>query len=148
MIAVFQHGTGNLALFLHVLGATVLFGALLVFVALVLLGRRRPERRRLLFRTWLFLVLPAYIAMRVGAEWIYSREKKDLPGLDDAGWIGTGYIVADAGAVLLLVVGISAFFAARREGRGRAALVAGGISAIYLAALAVAMFVMSTKHPT
>ena len=41
--------------------------------------------------------------MRIGAEWIYSKEEKVNPQLEDTAWVGIGYIVADAGALLLLV---------------------------------------------
>ena len=146
MIAILQHGgSGNSALFLHVLGATVLFGAMIVFVTLVVVARPQPNVSRLLFRTWLALILPAYILMRVAAEWVLSTEKKDIPDLGDKGWVGTGFIVADGGAVLLLIVGIAAFLASRREGRGRAATVAGAVGVLYLVALAVAAFAMSAK---
>jgi hypothetical protein len=39
--------------------------------------------------------------MRVGAEWIYSREGwDDLPeGVDDSGWLATGFIIADTGGL-------------------------------------------------
>ena len=40
--------------------------------------------------------------MRIGAQWIYSKE-----GLDDApveaAWTGIGFLVADGGALLLLI---------------------------------------------
>ena len=41
--------------------------------------------------------------MRIGAEWIYSKEEEVNPQLEDAAWVGIGYIIADAGALLLLV---------------------------------------------
>ena len=146
MIAIFQHGgSGNSALFLHVLGASTLFGGLIVFVTLAVVGRRRPDVSRLLFRTWLWLILPAFIVMRVAAEWVLSSEKKDLPGLGDKGWVGVGFFVADFGAILLLIIGIASFVAARRGGGGRAATVAVAVGALYLIALAVAVFAMSAK---
>ena len=56
--------------------------------------------RRFAFRTLLFVGLPAYIVMRIGAEWIYAKEFGDLPD-DDPAWIGIGYITADLGAAPL-----------------------------------------------
>jgi hypothetical protein len=146
--AVLQHGTGNLALFLHVLGATTLFGALIALVTLALVTRRRAEpapTARLLFRIWLLAVLPAYLLMRICAEWILSVEQDDIPKLGDKGWVGTGFVVADLGAVVLLAVGIACFFASRREGRGRATTIAGILGSVYIAALVVAWFAMSAK---
>lgn len=144
--AVFQHGgSANLALFLHVLGATVLFGAIIVFVTLVVVARRQPDVSRLLFRTWLAVILPAFLVMRIAAEWVLSSEKKDIPHLANKGWVGAGFLVADFGAVLLLIAGIAAFLASRHEGRSRAATVAGVVGAIYFVALCIAMFAMSAK---
>jgi hypothetical protein len=57
---------------------------------------------RLSYKTLLFLALPGYIVMRIGAEWTYVEENLDeLP--DDPGWVGIGYITADLGALLLLL---------------------------------------------
>lgn len=146
MIAIFQHGgSGNSALFLHVLGATVLFGAMIVLVTLTVVARKKPDVSRLLFRIWWALILPAFLVMRVAAEWVLSSEKKDIPGLGDKGWVGVGFFVADFGAVLLLIVGIATYLASRREGRGRATTVAGVVGALYLVALSVAVFAMSGK---
>jgi hypothetical protein len=55
--------------------------------------------------------------MRIGAEWIYSRE-----GWDDVesepDWLGIGYVTADLGGLLLLVSIILAGLGARRLARG------------------------------
>ena len=147
-VAVFQHGTGNLALFLHVLGATVLFGAVVVFVMLAAAGRRQDDAvpfARHAFRIWMFLVVPAYIVTRVGAQWILSLENNDIPKLDDKGWVSAGFLVTDIGIVILLALGITAWRGARKpEARGArtASLV---LASVYLAALAVAWFAMSAK---
>lgn len=146
MIAIFQHGgSGNSALFLHVLGATVLFGAMIVLVTLVVVSRHKPDVSRLLFRIWWALVVPAFLVMRIAAEWVLTSEKKDIPGLGNKAWVGVGFVVADFGAVLLLIIGIAAFRASRDEGRRRAATVAGAVGVLYLIALSVAVFAMSGK---
>lgn len=146
MIAIFQHGgSGNSALFLHVLGATVLFGAMIVLVTLVVVSRHKPDVSRLLFRIWWALVVPAFLVMRIAAEWVLSSEKKDIPELGNKAWVGVGFVVADFGAVLLLIIGIAAFRASRDEGRRRAATVAGAVGVLYLIALSVAVFAMSGK---
>jgi heme A synthase len=146
--AVFQHGRGNLALFLHVLGATTLFGAVVVLVTLAIAARRSADPQptaRVLFRVWLFAVLPAFILLRVAAEWILSLEKKDIPDLGNKGWVGVGFLVTDAGFIVLLALGVSAFFASRRDGHGRATTVTAVLGSIYLAALVAAWFAMSAK---
>ena len=61
-------------LFLHVLGAMVLVGALLaVLTALALAwkdGGGGSLLRRIALRTLLLGAVPAYVAMRVGAQWL------------------------------------------------------------------------------
>ena len=67
--AVFQHGRGDLALFLHVLGATTLFGAVVVLVTLAIAARRSADPQptaRVLFRVWLFVLSGFVPLVRVG----------------------------------------------------------------------------------
>ena len=64
----------NIALFVHILGAMALVGSLaLVLVALA--GRDL----RLGYRALLLGVLPSWIVMRGGAEWIAEKEKVERP---------------------------------------------------------------------
>ena len=136
----------NLPLFLHVLGAMLLVGTLLL--AGFVLFWRQGERSTagLGFRVVLFGVLPAYLLMRVAAEWIYDEEGF---GGEDPDWIAIGYIVTDGGAVLLLVTLVLAGIAARRPARpgGGAMLtrVAGAVSYVLLAAYVVAVWAMTAK---
>ena len=67
------------------------------------------------------MALPGYIVMRIGAQWIYSEAGwDDLP--DDAipAWIGIGFIVADLGALLVLIALIVGGIGVRRlrDGKG------------------------------
>ena len=105
----------NLALFLHILGAMVVVGAVvlaLIYFAAAWRGEA-PESLRAGFRTLLYAGIPGYIVMRGGSEWIYSKEGLDaLP--TDPDWIGIGYITADAGLLLLLVATITTGIASRR----------------------------------
>lgn len=135
----------NVPLLLHVLGAMVLVGAAGLGATASLLSARSPEDallRRLALRSFLLVALPAYLVMRVGAEWIYSKELGD--GVDDPTWIGIGYITADGGALLLLATLILSGLAARR-GSIRLAQVAGVLSAIAVVAWLVAVWAMSAK---
>jgi len=75
----------NLPLFVHVLGAVALVGAASAAAA-VAVGSRTDAAgwsRRLAFRLALLATLPAYIVMRVGAEWIRVAEFGDS---SSAGW--------------------------------------------------------------
>ena len=82
----------NFALFMHVLGAILLVGALMT-VHVVLVSRagaaRRPAIRsryaRLAFKSLLYVALPAWIIMRVGAGWIYDE---GVPGTSTGSDLG------------------------------------------------------------
>ena len=137
----------ELPLFLHVAGAMLLVGALVVVVATMAVALRNGDGAevltRLAFRTLLIGVIPAYILMRVGAEWIASEE--GVP--DDLAWIGIGYGVADGGLLLTLIAVVLAWRAARRrasgpEGLGRAVL---ALAAVLILAYAIAIWAMATK---
>ena len=88
-------------------------------------------------RTYLLGIVPAYIVMRVGAQWIDSKE---FPNGDEPGWVGVGFIVSDAGVILLLIVGI--LLAVRRQ---RVLLAVPLLTALYVIALGVALVSMSGK---
>jgi hypothetical protein len=149
LIAVIRPDDWNFPLFLHLVGAMVLVGALLL-VAVSLAGAARggsAATLRLGFRGLLFAALPAWILMRVGAEWIASKENVNE---DSPGWVDVGYMTSDTSFLLLIAATICAGLAARRAGRDAAG--GGGLSvavvvmtAITLAAYVVAIWAMTTK---
>jgi hypothetical protein len=130
-------------LFLHVLGAMTLFGAVLTAVIVSGVAWRRPEvavlRRAALVA--LAVSVPAFIVMRVFAEIIRSDEgyKRALPG-----WIELGRVIADGGVlVLLATIGCSYWWL--RSGGALAGRIVAGLSSVYLVLLAVAWLAMSGK---
>jgi hypothetical protein len=134
-------------LFLHVLGATVLFGA---FATAALLGWRgrlvgaSPVIAGAAFRTFLFLALPAWVVMFVFGNW--TKSKEDVAS--SAGWLKLGSGIGVAGVVVLLV-GIGVAFAWSRSPSKRSlATVTGVLASLYLVALAVAWWVMTAKVPS
>jgi len=135
--------TCDAPLFLHVLGATLLFGTLLAVATLAFASLRiaghAPMLRRLAFTVMLAGVWPAYILMRVGAQWVLSHE-----GLDDnePGWVGVGFIVSDAGILVLLALTLLGWLGLRRPRLGSWFA---GLASVYLVALGVAVFAMSAK---
>jgi hypothetical protein len=132
-------------LFLHVLGAMALFGAVLAVAILGFAAWRRPDLRilgRAAFRALLVAAIPAWVLMRAGAGWIYSKE--GFTGHGDPSWLGIGFGVADAGLVILLVATGVAFWW-QRSGAAVAGRIVAGLSTIYLALLAVAWLAMSGK---
>ena len=153
MLAAIRPDSWNYALFLHVLGATVLVGALVTAgTAQVLSWRENRDAAvfsRFAFRTLLFVGIPAYFAMRIGAEWIYSKEKwADVPNEPD--WLGIGYITADLGGILLLVSVVLAGFGARRLARtdGGSTILARSAGVLVLVVLAlylIALWAMTAK---
>ena len=135
----------NLPLLVHVLGAMVLTGATVTFVIAELAAPRAGEAgllRRFAFRTLLLGGLPAYVVMRVGGEWLRSKELGDAG--EDPSWVGVGYAVADLGALLLVITLVLAGIASRRSksGLGRAA---GVTAAICLVGWLVAVWAMGAK---
>ena len=133
-------------LFLHILGAMTLFGAVLTVLIVSAAAWREPGApvlRRAALAAALAAV-PAYLVMRVAAEWIYSREGWGKAGVKDPTWIGIGFGVADGGLLLLLVVLALSFWWAR-SGRPLAGRIVTGVSALYAVALAIAWLAMSGK---
>jgi hypothetical protein len=134
-------------LFLHVLGAMLLVGMLLAVATAILLDWGRGGGgglTRFGLRTMVIAVVPAYALMRIGAQW--TEAEADLPG--EYTWIDIGYIVADAGAVFVLVSLVLAAIGLRklRAGGGRGlARAVGVISTLMLAAYVVAVWAMTTK---
>jgi hypothetical protein len=138
MLALVRPDSWNFPLFLHVLGAIVLTGATATTLVIAI---RAPAWRRLLVRTIGFLVLPAWVLMRFAGQWIDSRE--DIPG--DPAWLGVGLIVGDAGLLLLVITALIAWWGLRRPERRWPVRAVAVISGLYLIALVVAMWAMTTK---
>jgi hypothetical protein len=146
MLASMRAGSLDLPLFLHVLGAMVLVGGLLVTTTSVLTARGDVRLLRIGYLTLLAVCLPGYLVMRVGAEWIYAKEHLgDLPS--DPTWVGIGYGTADAGALLLLLALILGGIGVRRLRDGRTGLVRASllISVLLLAAYVVTIWAMGAK---
>jgi putative copper export protein len=152
MLAAIRPDSWNYALFLHVLGAAVLVGALVTAgTALVLSWRENRDAAftRFAFRTLLFVAVPAWFVMRIGAEWIYSKEHwADVPNEPD--WLGVGYLTADLGGLLLLISVVLAGVGARRLARpdGGSTILArsaGALALLVLALYLVALWAMTAK---
>jgi hypothetical protein len=137
----------NVPLFIHVLGAMILVGGLLAGASFIAFSRGDVRSLRLGYWTLLAAALPGYVLMRVGAQWLYSREGWDKLDSDPA-WIVIGYIVADVGALFVLIALILGGIGVRRrkDGRGQGLLKAAMVIAwIVLAAALVAVWAMAGK---
>jgi hypothetical protein len=147
MLAALRPDSWNFPLLLHVLGASVLVGGLVVAVAAQFLGWRRPDDAaafgRVAFRALLYVAFPAWWVMRVGGQWIYSKE--GLDELDpEPGWVGIGFVTADFGGLLLLVSIVLAGLGVRRQ-RSVLGRIATVLAAIVLVAYLVATWAMTAK---
>jgi hypothetical protein len=151
MLAAIRADDVNFPLFLHVFGAMLLVGTLFAVALATLLAWKRPDDAtgltRFSLRTLMMGVLPAYILMRIGAQWTESRE--NFPDDFDPAWLGIGYITADAGALLVLISLILGAVGLRKlrsgsggVGFGRAV---GIISILLLVAYIVAVWAMTAK---
>jgi hypothetical protein len=149
VLAVVRPDSWNFPLFVHVLGAMILVGGLLTTAAVLAWARGDVASLRLGYRSMLAVAFPGWIVMRIGAEWIYSKEGwDDVPDSDQPTWLGIGYMLADAGGLILLVSlivgGIGVY--RLREGKGSGLLKATLIlSLILLAAYVVAVWAMAGK---
>jgi hypothetical protein len=150
LLAAVRPDSWNFPLFVHVLGAMILVGGLLAGASTLLFARGDTRFLRLGYWTLLAVALPGYVIMRIGAQWIYSKEGwDDLPaGVDDPTWIGIGFIVADLGALLVLIALILGGIGVRRlrNGGGAGLLKAAMVIAwVVLAAALVAVWAMAGK---
>ena len=122
MLAAIRPDDWNFPLLLHVLGASLLLGALITAVTAQLLAWKRAPSADVLvyarfsFRTLLFVAIPAWFLMRIGGEWITSRENwndvDELPA-----WLDLGYVIGDLSGLVLLISVILAGIGARNLGR-------------------------------
>jgi hypothetical protein len=154
VLAALRPSDWDFPLFLHILGATILVGGLLTAVGMqVLAWRRRQPADATAFGRWAFwalltVTLPGYVLMRVGAQWIYSKE--GWTGDNDPAWLGVGFLVADAGLLILLVTILLAGLGMRqlrRSGGTNNVLgrIATPLATVLLVAYLVAVWAMTAK---
>ena len=141
----------NFPLFLHVAGAMVVTAAVFASVAMLALAWRAADEQRAVltrfaFRTLLFAGIPAWFVMRIGAEWIYSKE---YSGDNDPSSVGVGYAIAEPSGILILLATILTWLSARRlrSGGGGGGLAKAGavLATIAVAFFVIAIWAMTTK---
>jgi hypothetical protein len=149
VLAAVRPDSWNFPLFVHVLGAMVLVGGLVTSASALAFAKGDAKLLRLGYWSLLAISLPGWVLMRIGAEWIASKEGlDDLPDELVPDWLDIGLIIADAGAVVLLIAlivgGIGVY--RMREGKGAGLLkVTLALSLILLAAYVVAVWAMAGK---
>jgi hypothetical protein len=150
VLAVTRPVEWNFPLFVHVFGAMILVGGLLTSASVLAYARGDGRSLRLGYWTLLAVALPGWIVMRIGAQWIFTKEGwDDLPeGVDDPTWLGIGYLIADLGGLILLVslivggVGMYRLRAGKGSGLLKATMI---LSLVLLAAYVVAVWAMAGK---
>jgi hypothetical protein len=150
-LAVIRPSDWELPLFVHVLGAFTLIGALVLAASYLFAARGGSlEMTRLGFRSLLIAALPAFVVTRLAAQWVASEE-----GLEDAdvAWIDIGYISTDVGLLVLLGATLAAGLAVRRAGRAEAAgdtghpgaAIAAWLVSVLIVVYLVVIWLMATK---
>ena len=134
----------ELPLFLHVLSALVLIGAVTLALAALAGGWRTgsAQSARLAFRALLYAVIPSWIVMRLTAQWLLDKE-----GLEDAdfAWIDIGFMTAEPTFLLLVVATVIAWRRSKADGPSAGGRIATVLVAITLIAYLVALWAMTTK---
>lgn len=136
-------------LLMHVFGAMLLVGGLVAAVTALLLGWRRDSAFYTRLGFWsLLIAFPAWWIMRIGGQWIYSKENFDED--NEPGWLGIGFLTAELGGLLLLIALIITGIGARRlrkSGGGTSVLgrIGGVIAVLLLLAYTVAVWAMTAK---
>jgi hypothetical protein len=152
VLAAIRPDDWNFPLLMHVFGAMILVGGLLTAATALLLGWRRDSAfySRFGFRSLLFVAFPAWWVMRIGAEWIYSKENFDED--DEPAWLGIGYIITDLGGILLLLaivltgIGVRRLRGADADARtGVLPRIGAVIATLLLLAYIVAVWAMTAK---
>jgi len=148
-VAAIRPDEWGLPVFLHILGALTLIGALGLSVAFLLAAWRGASREslRLALRTLTLGVIPAWVVLRVSAEWI--ADKEGINDIDEPpSWVEIGYIVGDAGFLLIVVSSLLAWFAYRRSDAGASSAtvrVATVLIGLLIVLNLVALWAMTTK---
>jgi hypothetical protein len=148
ILAAIRPDSWNFPLFLHVLGAMILVGGLLTGASSLGFARGDVRFLRLGYWSLLALSLPGWIVMRIGAEWIASKEGWTKKGVPSPTWLDIGFLLADLGGLILLVSLVVGGFGVRRlrAGKGAGLLKATlWLSLLLLAAYLVAVWAMAGK---
>ena len=153
MVAAVRPDSVNVPLFVHVLGAMLLVGTLVVVAATLLAAWRRTEPgeatalTRFGLRALLIGVVPAYVVMRIGAHWTESEE--NIPDDAELTWLDIGYVTAELGAVLIVVSIVLSILALRRirttPGSPALARVVAAVAVVLIAGYTVAVWAMTAK---
>ena len=152
MLAAIRPDIQSFALLLHLVGATVVFGALLTSATSLVVARDDARLLRLGYFSLLLVGLPGLVLLRLAGQWLYQLQHwDDLPSqVSQPTWLDIGFIVADWGGILFLLAlvlgGVGVRRMANRKDGGtlllRATMV---IALVLIVAYVVAVWAMTGK---
>jgi hypothetical protein len=143
VLAAIRPDDWNFPLFLHVLSAMVLFGA--VVLAAVSVAGGSQAGIRLGYRSLLMAAIPAWIAMRLSAQWIASKENLLDEDVEVPAWIDIGFMTSEGSFLFLIAATVCAGIAARRDRAGGLRTATVVLVGITIVAYVVAIWAMSAK---
>jgi hypothetical protein len=151
VLAAVRPDAWNFPLLIHVAGAMLLVGSLVLAGSALIFAWRDGGGGtlvRLGYRSLLVGVIPGWIVMRAGAQWIASKEHLENSNLS---WVGIGFATSEAGALLIIIATVLAALAWRRAASDAAAggttmgKVAAVLVSILIVAYVVTLWAMTTK---
>ena len=149
VLATVRPDAWNFPLFVHVIGAMILVAGLITGTAALFFAKGDAKLLRLGFWSLMLVSFPGWVIMRIGAQWIYSKEGWDkVPNSLVPSWLNIGYLIADAGGLVLVItliiggIGVRRLEAGKSPGLLKATLV---LSVVLLAAYIVAVWAMAGK---
>jgi hypothetical protein len=152
LLAAIRPDDVNFPLFMHVLGAMVLVGSLLLTVCVLAgaWGSGSVALTRLGYRTLLMAVLPSWLVTRVFAQIVL--DKPFYKGRDNQAWVGIGFGTTELGLLLIIAATVAAGLGARKARRTGATVGASRKVAAVLVSLLVVFYVIAiwamTTKPT
>jgi len=127
----------------------ILMGGLVAGASALAFARGDAKLLRLGFWSLMLVSFPGWVVMRLGAQWIYSKEGWDkVPDSLIPRWLNIGYVLADAGGLVLVITLIIGGIGVRRLQAGKSAgllKVTLVLSVVLLAAYVVAVWAMAGK---
>jgi hypothetical protein len=149
ILATVRPDSWNFPLFVHVLGAMILVGGLVAGASALVFARGDAKLLRLGFWSLMLVSFPGWVVMRLGAQWIYSKEGWDnVPDSLIPSWLNIGAVIADAGGLVLVItliiggIGVRRLQAGKGSGLLKVTLI---LSVVLLAAYVVAVWAMAGK---
>jgi hypothetical protein len=151
LLAAIRPDDQSFALLLHLVGATVVFGALLASATSLVLAHGDTRLLRLGYFSLLLVGLPGLILMRLAGQWLYNLQNWDdiTDQIDEPAWLGIGFVVADWGGLLFLLAlalgGVGIYRLRNGKGDGGLLKVTMVISLVLIVAYVVAVWAMTGK---